>query len=158
MDTGGTFCLGGTTGAGYALAKIVIARPTGDAGQMRSGLALVVGREVAGNSLEVLSGCGPRSPSLFKLSHRLDRWFQRETPLTIRDHLVAPTASFHDLADLQVELLDCRCQHSGGIANDGCFRSKHAGAAVKPLPGRRCAPLIAASRHGLASRPEELDE
>jgi len=83
-------------------------------------LALAVSREVAGDSLEVLGGCGFRSPLLFKLGHRRDRRLKRETTLAIGHHLVAPAADLNDLADLQVELL---------------YRSRHAPMVALPAGG-----------------------
>jgi hypothetical protein len=83
-------------------------------------LALVVSREVASDPLEVLGRCGLRSPLLVKLSHRRDWRLQRETPLAIWDNLVAPATGFNDLADLQVEFLDCGCHASNGSSAAGC--------------------------------------
>jgi hypothetical protein len=102
--------------------EIVTTRRTGqpDFGRLGGELPLAVGREVAGDSLELLGRRRLRSPLLVKLGNRCDRRLEREAALAIGHYLVATTTDLNDLTDLQVELLHSSCHGAMVARREAC--------------------------------------
>src|SRR6478672_4912125 len=75
---------------------------------------LAVGREIAGDSLEIPRRSGFHAPLLVKLGDRGYRRLNREPAGLVRHHLVAPTLDFDELTDVQIELLHGNC-HTASV-------------------------------------------